>query len=78
MRMLVFAIICITVVMIVGRTEATTLAGSIATNRPGTAPIKKVECTLPGGTCPWGRKHACHGMVCSCVPCGGIWRLWHR
>jgi hypothetical protein len=75
MRKLACWIIVTTLMMLAGWAEATTFIG----DRPATnySP-KKVDCVVPGGSCPWGRTRVCRGAICWCAPCGGLWRLWHR
>jgi hypothetical protein len=79
MRKLVFAIVATTAMMLAGWTEATTLAGALADSPTSNqSQIEKVDCIALSGVCPWERHRVCNGMVCSCAPCGGLWRLWHH
>lgn len=77
MHMWVFVIVVTSATMVAGWTEATTVA--VAYSPPSNySQIEKADCIVPGGACPWGRHRVCSGMVCSCTPCGGLWRLWHH
>ena len=62
-----------------GWTKAATLTG-VAGNAPPahTSILESIDCGLPGGACPWGRKRACGPGFCWCAPCGRFWSLWHR
>ena len=78
MRKFAFAIVATNAMMFAGQAQAT-VAVAVANSLPSYySPIEKVDCLLPSNVCSWGRHRVCKGMICSCVPCGGIWRLWHH